>query len=753
MLNFEQTLALLSSEHRQVRMWATYQLIECWQERVPDFVHLLLESDIQEVREAAVHLIGRHKLQKFAFPLYGMFNRSTGPIKQSCALALVEMGYEPVQPSLQHWFANLWEAEELQISDLQCAADCLLHELDLKTWAWLEQALWSQRENHLKALTLFGSLCQSAQNARQVDLLMQHYRFFRVHYTDPQFFHHLASIFDCTELLNWLQGQLQFGTPLQEIYLEGLRSLSLPIESAYQRVLSLVELHRKQNEIRTLLQSLQELMETSLEQHAETPEWVCLQEFHRIAEKDWDATILKIQDQEFVLLLFLPLSGWLRLREAEVLEDPLLNLETGLRIYHSPLLRQTWMRLFLEALLELPEETRRTIVGQLSPSVSNQPKEALLRLINPDLSQEAYPFPMVLPRPWQYRIEPLLLQLSHTYDQWFPGLVETRQHEHLDYALELFVRFPNQSVIERALEHFPLLIHHHFNQLLNLIEKVPDERFIPPLLQYYRKGENAVRQLLCLLCLLHHKEDLLPPDEPLEFHQDTDPHVRIYCSACQSGYHYPIHKLYIDAELLEQRRLLQDQDLWFPDVLHCKNCDAQLEFRTDARFRSTIYAEVLTAKMLKLSEEDEHLSAFTILNFPRVQNRKCNPGIFLQSLDELVQQPNLSSVERAQLFLEAGKLYLSIDDPNKARDALLKSLELAANQPQVLYHLGVLAYHERNVFDARLYFSQLLRICSPEDFLLEEENLHQLASHYLEILDRREFKRSSFKLVVNPQET
>ena len=78
-LGFEQTLDLLQSEHRQIRMWAVYQLIECWQERAAEFVHLLLESEIAESREAAIYLVGRYHLRQFAFPIFGLFNRSGGP--------------------------------------------------------------------------------------------------------------------------------------------------------------------------------------------------------------------------------------------------------------------------------------------------------------------------------------------------------------------------------------------------------------------------------------------------------------------------------------------------------------------------------------------------------------------------------------------------------------------------------------------------------------------------------------------------
>jgi lipoprotein NlpI len=158
--------------------------------------------------------------------------------------------------------------------------------------------------------------------------------------------------------------------------------------------------------------------------------------------------------------------------------------------------------------------------------------------------------------------------------------------------------------------------------------------------------------------------------------------------------------------------------------------------------------------MLKLTDEEaERMQAFQLLEFPRLNNRKCNPQTFLNHLDRLLKQSQINTVEKARLLLEAGKLYLSLEWLPEAKEALRRSLELQGDQPRTLYYLGELAYREHNLFDARLYFSQLLQVCTADDFLLEDDNLHQLASHYLEILDRREYKRGSFKLVVNLQET
>ena len=144
-LGFEQTLDLLQFDQRQIRMWAVYQLIECWQERAADFVHLLLESDIAESREAATYLVGRYHLKQFAFPIFGLFNRSKGPLKHSSAVALVELKYTAFKPALTQWFRQLWKSEELHLADLQCAIKCLVQSLDIETWDELDDALWDYK--------------------------------------------------------------------------------------------------------------------------------------------------------------------------------------------------------------------------------------------------------------------------------------------------------------------------------------------------------------------------------------------------------------------------------------------------------------------------------------------------------------------------------------------------------------------------------------------------------------------------------
>ena len=135
----------------------------------------------------------------------------------------------------------------------------------------------------------------------------------------------------------------------------------------------------------------------------------------------------------------------------------------------SPLLRETWMRMFLRDLLLQSNELRQFAGdASMSPFLGIDKPVTLGWLW---FNRALLPFPLVLPRPWQYRLTQLMEQLTSIYENGFQtGSIS--QHEHLDYALELFIRYPTSYLIDQVVEHFPLLIHHHFDQLLNLIEKV-----------------------------------------------------------------------------------------------------------------------------------------------------------------------------------------------------------------------------------------------------------------------------------------
>ncbi|MDP7316666.1 MAG: hypothetical protein QGH12_00560, partial [SAR324 cluster bacterium] len=113
-----QLLALLEQPSERLRRWATYQLLEHWQDHADEFAGTLFKSELEDVREAGVYLIGRQRLERFAFPLLGWFNRSTGELRRACTTALTDLCPPNFPNLLNQWLEQLLDDDELQLPNL-----------------------------------------------------------------------------------------------------------------------------------------------------------------------------------------------------------------------------------------------------------------------------------------------------------------------------------------------------------------------------------------------------------------------------------------------------------------------------------------------------------------------------------------------------------------------------------------------------------------------------------------------------------
>jgi len=75
-------------------MWATYQLIENHDDQAKVFVEDCLDSEDEEICEAGIFLIGKHKLRDHEFRLLGIFQHSKGRMKRASAIALCALDSE-----------------------------------------------------------------------------------------------------------------------------------------------------------------------------------------------------------------------------------------------------------------------------------------------------------------------------------------------------------------------------------------------------------------------------------------------------------------------------------------------------------------------------------------------------------------------------------------------------------------------------------------------------------------------------------
>ena len=111
-----------------------------------------------------------------------------------------------------------------------------------------------------------------------------------------------------------------------------------------------------------------------------------------------------------------------------------------------------------------------------------------------------------------------------------------------------------------------------------------------------------------------------------------------------------------------------------------------------------------------------------------------------------MQEPVETQAQVDYLY-ELGRFYMEVGQWELAKRALRKILAGPVKFPKALYFLGVVAFQERNLYDARVFFSRLIATCSRDEFESELDNPVDMAQHYLKLLDKREFKRSHFQLI------
>ena len=313
-----------------MRMWATYQLIENHDDQAKVFVEDCLDSEDEEICEAGIFLIGKHKLRDYEFRLLGIFQHSKGRMKRASAIALCALNSESSRSLLWRWLKMLMEQEELNIPDLNCAAECWLSIENKKGWSQLNELLSENQNNHLKSLTLFESLCNNATEPSHYEAIYGHYSSLRSQFTDPQFTQILLDSLENNVLLQYVLNQNIESPNYRNCFVWASQQLGFELDPDAERILEKIDA-LDSLEFSKSLPLFPELMKIlpGKEQLSESLEYVSLQIFSEKIFSEWDSTTLKIQDLEKLLLKVLPLNWLVIQQEHRILTHPCL-------LYTSP---------------------------------------------------------------------------------------------------------------------------------------------------------------------------------------------------------------------------------------------------------------------------------------------------------------------------------------------------------------------------------------------------------------------------------
>ena len=743
----------LDSPNEQVRLWAAFQLVDRWQDHSATFIDKLWESPQEEIREAAISLIGKYRLEDYAFPLMRVFNSDDHSLKLAAGVALGRIGYLPAGTLLERWFEEAFSNPETNPLELEAAAESLLFHDHAGWWPDLLGKLDQCQQNHAFFSALFGQLCIQAESPNQLEQLASAYGRVRTVFNDVHLTQHLVATVGRDNVSRYLQGRLNGGYPLNAVYQEGLKVLGWDsIDLAAKQVLDeLATCTNTQEGITSFLDLSGELLTLLKADPHGSAGTMALLRGAKAWTESWEDAILKVRELEFHLLLSLPLVTLLNQSETRCLADPESEALRITRIFQSPLLSPGFMGQVLNLIGHNKDRPGVAELGAASYSgwIRDEEKDALWKLYTGQLDGVDYPLEQVLPQPWDYPIPDLLPRLSTLLEDRFEGYLQAGRRQAIDYCLEVFRRCGSTTVVGVLFSHFDRLINQHFNCFLELITHIPDVGFLQRLVNHYRSGETDILRLIRFICDVHERpypqmNDPLGEEEESRTWAGT---ARLLCRGCENAYEYRPEVVFVDEERLEQRQIPTSRDVWTPTVFHCKQCESRVPFDPDESFLADLFAELLASKLFGSDATvGDRVPNVHLVKFPMLEGKKLNPAHFFKEMERLGQRDNEEGME-TEVLLELGRFQLEIREVETAKQTLHRILAGPNKCPLALYYLGVIAFQEKDLYEARVCFSRLLQSSTREDFGSKLDNPVDMAQHYLKLLDKREFKRSQFHLI------
>jgi hypothetical protein len=739
----------------QVRMWAAYHLLDRWPHECERFVDRLWRSPTIEIRDSAVTLIGRYRLERFAFPLLRVFLSNEGGLGAAAAQALGRLGYEPAAKLLVNRFEAVLADAGTNALELEALAESLLMFDNRTYWPLLHARLAGCQQNHATFSTLFRLLCRHVESAQQLRQLAQAYREPREVFHDVHLTQHLVALAGRPSLSRYLQMRLNGGYPLNTIYQECLHAMGAAPEDdeAQGWLQELAACRNSRQGMERFLPLATRLIQRLAPDPALAEGYLAFLEGCRTWVPRWEEAVLKVREAEYHLLLSLPLAAALSRVERACLAQPVQEALRIMHIYQSPLLSPEFMAEVLSLVSRHMQQAgvpgAAAVPWQHGAAGwhTDEEKDALWRLFTRQLDTVDYPFEQVLPQPWALAVPGLMERLARALAQRLGHYLATGRTQAVDYCLEVFRRSHEEPPVELLLHHFDALINRHYHAFVELMTHLPDPRFLAGLLRHYREGEDGLLRLIRFICDVHGR----PYPQPARGEGGEGPAglaaPRLACPRCGGTYHYTLETLYVDEERIEQRQVPQARDLWAPQAIQCKQCGAAVPFDPEPRFLGDLFAELLASRLHAGSAAEAGLLKHVhLIPFPVLDGKTMNPAEFLLRAQARLAQCAEPGQE-APVLAELGKFHLEVGNLREAKQAFARILAGPVRYPLALYYLGVIAFQEKNLYEARVHFSRLIEGYSREEFDNALDNPIDMAQHYLKLLEKREFKRSHFHLL------
>ena len=219
----------LTDHSDQVRMWSAFQLVQRWEGDAEHFVERMWNAGRPEIVESATHLVAKHRLHQFAFPVLRVFQSEESGLKSAAAMALGNLHYEPAVKPLHEWCESIFANPDANLLEMEAAVKSLLLLDNWRYWDLFYARLAENQQNHSVFGLLFKTLAEQTENEDQVERIIRVYRLPREIFHDYHLTQHLVDVFGRPGLNRYIQARLNGGYTLATVYQEAIRDMGFDV--------------------------------------------------------------------------------------------------------------------------------------------------------------------------------------------------------------------------------------------------------------------------------------------------------------------------------------------------------------------------------------------------------------------------------------------------------------------------------------------------------------------------------------------
>lgn len=301
-------------------------------------------------------------------------------------------------------------------------------------------------------------------------------------------------------------------------------------------------------------------------------------------------------------------------------------------------------------------------------------------------------------------------------------LLDSTAGQERSLALRVISAHPTRGGVDEVLKRFPKLFEEESASLLQALEDMGSDAFLPLLEKEYRPGEWSTARVILRLCRIHQRtaelmtelerevaehERMLQRQEALLTRGFRDWPDRVDldlgCRQCGRKYTYAVREVHLhphrktelDTEAPEGSPY--QHGLVICDDLRCKNCQALNDFTVTRETLAQITAESL--KLMALHRSKVSPPPYYPVKHVDMAGQEGKP-VSLVELERENSEAALRNATQPQAQVVLGKFYEYVKVFSRARRAFLKALDLDPRAMEAMAGLARLDHSEGRLADA-----------------------------------------------------